>query len=51
MILNLHFSYVRMQTIYKLVIIKDEGCKGHTNKGHTILKWDTKQKLVVLVQA
>jgi hypothetical protein len=51
MFVNLHFNYVGMQTIYKVVIVKDEGCKAHTNKGPTIPKWDTKQKLVVLVQA
>jgi hypothetical protein len=51
MFLNLHFSYEGMQTIYKLVIVKDESCKAHINKGHTIPNWDTKQKLVVLVQA
>lgn len=27
-----------------------EGYKSHTNKGYTIQRWDTTQKLMVLVQ-
>ncbi len=40
-----------MQIIYKPTTTKDEGCKVDTNKGYTILRWNTKKELVVLVEA
>ncbi len=43
-------SYVRMQTTHKFGTTKNESYKTHTNKGYTILGWDTKQKFVVLVE-
>jgi hypothetical protein len=32
-----------MWIVHKLTTTKDESCKAHTNKGYTILKWDTQQ--------
>ncbi len=40
----------RMWTIRKPITTKDERCKASINKGYTILGWDIKQKLVVMVQ-
>jgi hypothetical protein len=36
-------NYARMHIAHKLTIAKDEGWKTHTNKGCTILGWDTMQ--------
>jgi hypothetical protein len=44
-------NYARMWTIHKPITTKDERCKANTKKGYTIMGWDIKQKLVVMVQA
>jgi hypothetical protein len=36
-------NYARMQIAYKHTIAKDEGWETLTNKGCTILGWDTMQ--------
>jgi hypothetical protein len=38
-----------MQTINKFAIAKDGGCKIHTNKAYTILGWNIKQQLTMVL--
>jgi len=43
-------NYARMRIIHKLTTTKYENCKAHTNKGYTILRWDTQQHLMISIQ-
>jgi hypothetical protein len=36
-------NHARMHIAHKPIIAKDEGSNAHTNKGYTILGWDTMQ--------
>lgn len=47
----LDINYVRMWLVHVVAPPKYEGCQIDTNKAYTILKWNIKVHLVVLVQA
>ncbi len=47
-----NFSYVKMQTINNPTIAQDDGHGwAHTSHPNTILKWYTKEQLIIVVQA